>query len=122
MEDVKLKRTFQSLPFLYVGSLDGGWSEWYPLEPCSVTAGVGVRRLFRLCDSPFPDNGGAQCDGQSSIVRICLGKEGPYGRERGFLKIWIVKWSNQGFHLRFASLEDPEDYLRSLVLSMKQKN
>ncbi|VUZ55036.1 unnamed protein product [Hymenolepis diminuta] len=52
--------------------IPGGWSEWMPWEPCSVSCGRGIQIRERKCDSPAPKNGGAYCVGESTDTRACL--------------------------------------------------
>ncbi|XP_061173457.1 sushi, von Willebrand factor type A, EGF and pentraxin domain-containing protein 1-like [Saccostrea echinata] len=46
--------------------VNGGWSEWTSFTECSVTCGGGVQSRSRVCNSPYPDSDGAQCDPSSA--------------------------------------------------------
>ncbi|VDK84711.1 unnamed protein product [Litomosoides sigmodontis] len=48
---------------LIMGQIEGGWRDWSAWSMCSVTCGRGLRRRWRLCDSPVPRNGGHLCVG-----------------------------------------------------------
>ncbi|XP_001199810.3 hemicentin-1 [Strongylocentrotus purpuratus] len=44
--------------------IDGGWSDWSRLRPCSKTCGEGgVRARYRTCTKPRPQHGGLPCEG-----------------------------------------------------------
>ena len=51
--------------------VDGLWSEWSKWSYCNATCGVGYRKRLRFCDNPKPENGGANCEGQSLEVEQC---------------------------------------------------
>ena len=51
--------------------IDGGWSTWGGFSACSVTCGMGVKTKERLCNSPVPQYGGAQCEGPAVDEAAC---------------------------------------------------
>ena len=44
--------------------VDGGWTEWSPWGPCSVTCGKGSKIQKRACENPRPMYGGKECQGK----------------------------------------------------------
>ncbi|XP_006907796.1 hemicentin-1 isoform X1 [Pteropus alecto] len=52
----------------------GGFSQWSAWRSCSVTCGKGIQKRSRLCNNPFPANGGKPCPGSDSEVRSCQHK------------------------------------------------
>ncbi|XP_004688211.1 PREDICTED: hemicentin-1 [Condylura cristata] len=49
----------------------GGFSQWSAWRSCSVTCGKGIQKRSRLCNNPFPANGGKPCQGSDSEMRNC---------------------------------------------------
>eukprot|EP00121_Abeoforma_whisleri_P015434 Awhi_evm1s14222 len=50
---------------------DGGWTQWSPFDPCSVSCGGGKQTRDRTCTNPSPANGGKSCVGDSSEEKTC---------------------------------------------------
>ncbi|XP_037368358.1 properdin [Talpa occidentalis] len=48
----------------------GGWSDWGPWAPCSVTCSKGTRTRRRTCDRPTPKCGG-HCPGEAHESEAC---------------------------------------------------
>ena len=51
--------------------IDGGWGKWGGYSLCNVHCGTGIQTRERLCNSPPPQYGGAQCKGMSIEEAIC---------------------------------------------------
>ncbi|XP_063876640.1 hemicentin-1-like isoform X2 [Scylla paramamosain] len=51
--------------------VSGQWGSWSSWSECSTTCGQGLKQRSRLCDSPPPSGGGAQCQGDSLEVTPC---------------------------------------------------
>ena len=53
-------------------AVDGSWGDWSQWSDCSRTCGgVGSQARIRLCDSPSPSNGGADCPGKNAEFLQC---------------------------------------------------
>lgn len=56
---------------MVIFTVSGQWGLWSSWSDCSTTCGQGLRQRSRLCDSPPPSAGGAQCQGDSLEVTPC---------------------------------------------------
>ncbi|KAH3791376.1 hypothetical protein DPMN_144860, partial [Dreissena polymorpha] len=62
----------ESRPCLNRGCpVSGNWGIWLPWEQCSVTCGLGRRTRRRLCNNPWPQLGGAPCEGEDLQTEVC---------------------------------------------------
>ncbi|XP_053973328.1 A disintegrin and metalloproteinase with thrombospondin motifs 9-like isoform X2 [Hylaeus volcanicus] len=57
----------------------GQWGEWGRYGECSRTCGGGIKKKYRECNSPLPQNGGNYCVGDRVKYRSCGTKECPPG-------------------------------------------
>ena len=57
--------------FLCVDPINGGWTDWFPWLPCSVSCGRGIQISVRFCTKPYPARGGKYCVGPSVKKQIC---------------------------------------------------
>ena len=51
--------------------VNGLWGTWQASGTCSVTCGSGNEMYTRLCNSPAPAHGGADCVGTGAETRTC---------------------------------------------------
>ncbi|XP_075117575.1 SCO-spondin-like [Leptodactylus fuscus] len=52
--------------------VDGGFTQWTPWSPCSVTCGgLGNMTRSRDCTNPAPANGGRECEGPEVDIKYC---------------------------------------------------
>ncbi|KAM5298555.1 A disintegrin and metalloproteinase with thrombospondin motifs 13 [Ctenodactylus gundi] len=54
-----------------ITAVDGHWSAWGPLSPCSRSCGGGVVTRRRRCDNPRPAFGGRMCTGPDLRAEMC---------------------------------------------------
>lgn len=59
--------------------VDGQWGEWGQYGKCSRTCGGGIKKRFRECNNPPPQNNGRYCIGDRVKYRSCGTKECPPG-------------------------------------------
>lgn len=59
--------------------VDGQWGEWGRYGKCSRTCGGGIKKKYRECDNPLPQNGGRYCIGEQVKYRSCGTRECPPG-------------------------------------------
>ena len=53
------------------GPVEGSWGSWADWTSCSRVCKGGTETRRRLCDSPAPAHGGADCQGDESEERPC---------------------------------------------------
>ncbi|ETE60133.1 Hemicentin-1, partial [Ophiophagus hannah] len=58
----------------FIVQVHSGFSQWLGWQPCSVTCGPGVQKRIRLCNNPFPANGGRSCMEPDYEIRSCQSK------------------------------------------------
>ncbi|KAH8265475.1 hypothetical protein KR038_008664 [Drosophila bunnanda] len=52
-------------------TVNGGWGNWSPWTPCSLTCGGGVQESRRECNNPVPEHGGKYCLGARKKYTSC---------------------------------------------------
>uniref|UniRef100_A0A8C8MI73 Thrombospondin 1b n=1 Tax=Oncorhynchus tshawytscha TaxID=74940 RepID=A0A8C8MI73_ONCTS len=67
---------------------DGAWSHWSPWSSCSVTCGAGVITRIRLCNSPTPQLGGKDCQGEGRQTEKCTKSPCPINGNWGPWSLW----------------------------------
>ncbi|KAJ8319985.1 hypothetical protein KUTeg_001572 [Tegillarca granosa] len=55
--------------------IDGGFSRWSDWSVCSATCGRGISTRTRSCDSPAPQYGGQDCNGEREEQKQCMIQE-----------------------------------------------
>ena len=62
----------EACPDLDECPVDGSWSEWTEWGVCDVTCGTeGLITKSRVCNSPTPYSGGADCLGETYVSAEC---------------------------------------------------
>ena len=51
--------------------VDGSWGEWGEWSTCTKTCKQGKQSRTRECNSPAPQYGGKNCDGEAKETQIC---------------------------------------------------
>ncbi|XP_043589159.1 A disintegrin and metalloproteinase with thrombospondin motifs 9 isoform X1 [Bombus pyrosoma] len=59
--------------------VDGQWGAWGRYGKCSRTCGGGIKKKYRECNNPPPQNNGHYCIGERVKYRSCGTKECPPG-------------------------------------------
>ncbi|XP_015176924.1 PREDICTED: A disintegrin and metalloproteinase with thrombospondin motifs 9 isoform X2 [Polistes dominula] len=59
--------------------IDGEWGPWGPFGECSRTCSGGIKKRYRECDNPPPQNGGNYCVGEQVNYESCATNECPPG-------------------------------------------
>ncbi len=52
-------------------AVDGMWGAWTGWDPCDANCDTGYQNRTRLCDSPVPQYGGADCVGNDYETQTC---------------------------------------------------
>nr|XP_054772191.1 SCO-spondin-like [Lytechinus pictus] len=52
-------------------AINGSWGNWSNWTSCNVTCGSGYKVRTRSCDSPSPEHGGADCEGDDTDLLSC---------------------------------------------------
>ena len=66
-ENTQIKECVTGIPC----PIDGGFSKWSKWSTCNAKCGKGIRTRTRLCNSPVPMFGGADCVGPLFEEEIC---------------------------------------------------
>ncbi|XP_061196679.1 MAM and LDL-receptor class A domain-containing protein 2-like [Saccostrea echinata] len=52
-------------------AVDGGYTDWSAWSTCTASCGEGTQTRTRTCTNPPPQNGGADCVGESTQTQTC---------------------------------------------------
>ncbi|KAM6456551.1 hemicentin-1 isoform 2-T2 [Liasis olivaceus] len=93
----------------FIVQVHGGFSEWLEWQPCSVTCGQGLQKRIRLCNNPFPANGGQRCMEPDHEIRSCQSKLCPVDGSWSEWGSWeeCSKTCGQGNKTRTRSCSNP---------------
>ncbi|XP_026672200.1 A disintegrin and metalloproteinase with thrombospondin motifs 9-like [Ceratina calcarata] len=81
--------------------IDGQWGEWGPYGKCSRTCGGGIKKKYRECNSPSPQNYGKYCVGDRFKYKSCGTRECPPG-SRDFREVQCSSYNNKNLNLSGA--------------------
>lgn len=70
-------------------TIEGGWGPFGTWSKCTATCGGGYRMRRRICDSPFPQNGGSECNGCNIDYEICNSQKCPERNVQGPWTPWL---------------------------------
>ncbi|XP_068693813.1 SCO-spondin-like isoform X2 [Montipora foliosa] len=89
--------------------VQGGWSSWSVLTPCSVTCGNGTEILSRTCTNPEPKHGGEFCQGDTQKRQVCTQKPCPVDGGWSSWDIWspCTKTCEFGTQIRIRNCSQP---------------
>lgn len=73
--------------------IDGGWGPFGSWSKCTAPCGGGFRLRRRICDSPLPQNGGAECNGCNIDYETCNIQKCPERNAQGPWTPWL-QYSN----------------------------
>ncbi len=91
--------------------LDGGWSQWSMVGPCSATCGQNGKRLrVRSCSAPAPSGGGRYCPGDATQkvacnINPCPGQCDSIGRNLQTLKSPKEGYNLMELEFKFAAYQ-----------------
>lgn len=68
---------------------DGGWGAWGAWADCTAQCGGGFRVRRRVCDSPLPAHGGAECQGCPLDYEPCNAHPCPESRKLSAWTPWL---------------------------------
>ena len=101
------------MSLISTNSVNGSWGEWSDWSECDNICGEGNQTRSRQCDSPAPQYGGEDCQGEDQERQECnkdshcgkaldsryhigvdVVKADKEGEGRGNLVVWLVviKW------------------------------
>ena len=86
-----------SIPFCFLSTVDGDWSNWNKWTACSKTCGEGTQIRIRTCDDPKPLHGGKQCEGAAQEARVCNTRKCPGMFLKNVLMVLVstLDWQQQ---------------------------
>ncbi|CAC5422933.1 HMCN [Mytilus coruscus] len=51
--------------------VDGSWGGWSKWSECNATCSGGIQTRTRICNNPYPSDGGSTCSGIAEQILIC---------------------------------------------------
>eukprot|EP00794_Sanderia_malayensis_P009954 gene9954-10974_t len=75
------------------GPVDGAWGDWSQWSSCSKPCGGSTVNRTRLCNSPAPERGGAQCKGSAVESKLECFSKCPVSRIDGEYSEW-TSWTS----------------------------